>query len=89
MRKTASGNMAKEKIAGLIFDALSDGPSSMNGLSKKTGLHPRTLRRYIAFIAMVQKKEPIVAERRGFRIMISKGRMAKQGTVLPPSGRLA
>ena len=81
--------MAKEKIAGLIFDALSEGPSSMNGLSKKTGLHPRTLRRYIAFIAMIQKKEPIVAERRGFRIIISKGRVAKPGALLSPSGRQA
>ena len=81
--------MAKEKIAGQIFDALSDGPSSMNGLSKKTGLHPRTLRRYIAFIAMIQKKEPIVAERRGFRIIISKGRVAKPGALLSPSGRQA
>ena len=81
--------MAKEKIAGQIFDALSDGPSSMNGLSKKTGLHPRTLRRYIAFIAMVQKKEPIVAERRGFRIIISKGRTGKSGAVFSSSGKQA
>lgn len=77
--KPAGAGMAKEQIAEKIFNALSKGPSSMNGLSRKTGLNPRTLRRYISFIAMVQKKEPIVAERRGFRVIITKGNPPRRG----------
>lgn len=71
--------MAKEQIAEKIFDALSKGPTSMNALSRKTGLHPRTVKRYIALISSIQKQEPIVAERRGFRVIITKGSCNRKG----------
>ena len=69
--------MAKMEITEKIFDALSDSPISFYRLCRRTKLHQKTVKRYLALIQYVQSKEKIEIEREGFRVLIIKRNKSK------------
>ncbi len=64
--------MAKLDIAERIFEVLSDKPISFHRLCRRTGLHPKTVKRYLELIQGVQSNEKVEVERKGFRVFITK-----------------
>ncbi|MEW6584200.1 MAG: hypothetical protein AB1442_01165 [Nitrospirota bacterium] len=68
--------MPSTEIAERIFEALSDSPISFYRLCRKTKLHPKTVKRYLAFIGDIQAKGKIEIERDGFRVKIKKEKRA-------------
>ena len=64
--------MPSTEIAERIFEALSDSPISFYRLCRKTKLHPKTVKRYLAFIEDIQTKGKVEIEREGFRVKIRK-----------------
>ena len=68
----ASGSMTKAAITEKILESISEKPISFYGLCRRTKLHPKTVRSYLALIKQVQECERVSTEQQGFRVMIRK-----------------
>ncbi|VVB58667.1 Uncharacterised protein [Candidatus Anstonella stagnisolia] len=63
--------MAQAEITDKIFEALSETPVSFYKLCRRTKLHPKTVKRYLALIKLIQNQKKVREEQHGFRVLLS------------------
>jgi len=64
--------MKMHEIVERLMDSISEEPITFNKICRSSKLHPRTVKRYLELIQIIQQQNKVTVERKGFRIYIRK-----------------